>query len=261
MKNSIKFIILAGLFVWHFQPQTLRAQNKPADRIIFAYGGAPNLTFIDYVAKLTNKDQPSICFIPTAAADNRRSIQDWFDGTSRLDIDPHVLLTFISSYQQKETFEEIIMKMDAIIVGGGNTLNMLAIWNAQGIDTVLRKAYENGIIMAGGSAGSLCWFDSGTTDSRPKELSILECLGFLNYSHCPHYSSEKSRRPLYHQNILNGDLAPGYAIDDLAGIVFRNEQVDHVVQMNEENKAYFVYKEKGEIIEDILPGKIIKTIK
>jgi peptidase E len=112
------------------------------------------------------------------------------------------------------------MSMDAIIVGGGSTLNILAIWKAQGIDTVLRKAYDKGIILSGGSAGALCWFTRGYTGPRPKELTIIEALGFLNFSHCAHYHSEPERRPLYQQAILSGKLIAGYACDDLAGLLF-----------------------------------------
>ena len=96
--------------------------------------------------------------------------------------------------------------MDAIIVGGGNTLNMLGIWKAQGIDTVLRKTYERGIVLAGGIAGSLCWFTGGYSDSRPMQLTIINGLAFLNFSHCPHYHSEPARKPLYWQAILDGKL-------------------------------------------------------
>jgi len=89
------------------------------------------------------------------------------------------------------------MNADAIFVGGGNTLNMLAIWKAQGIDTALRKAYDSGILMTGGSAGSLCWFQNGTTDSRPIDLSKVEGMGWIKGSHCPHLTGRKFRRPLY----------------------------------------------------------------
>ncbi len=238
-----------------------QAQNIKPEKTIFAYGGGLNKTFINYVADLTGKENPSICYLPTAAADNDRSIVRWFERTAELPLTPYVLKMFISSYSVDKTFEEVLLNMDAIIVGGGNTLNMMAIWKAQGIDTVLRKAYEKGIVLAGGSAGSLCWFENGTTDSRPKELTIVECLGFLPFSHSPHYSSEKSRRPAYHKNISTGILGNGYAIDNLAGIVFKDGKVDHVVQMDEKNNAYFVYKKNGDIIEEQLEAKIIKPLK
>jgi len=161
--------------------------------------------------------------------------------------------TFIASYTEPKTFEENLLSMDAIIVSGGNTLNMMAIWKAQGIDTVLRKAYDKGIVLAGGSAGSLCWFQGGTTDSRPKDLTIVKCLGFIQTSHCPHYHSELMRKPLYFSNILKGRLSPGYAIDDLAGIVFENEKYIRTVAADDKSNAYYVSAIDGKIDEKILP--------
>ncbi len=260
--NMLRFRLTISLILLiSFNGINTQAQNLNPDKTIFAYGGGLNKTFINYVATLTGKENPSICYLPTAAADNDRSIVRWFERAAELPVTPYVLKMFISSYSEDQTFEEVLLSMDAIIVGGGNTLNMMAIWKAQGIDTVLRKAYEKGIVLAGGSAGSLCWFESGTTDSRPKKLTTVECLGFLPFSHSPHYSSEKSRRPTYHKNILSGILADGYAIDNLAGIIFKNGKVDHIVQMDEKNNAYFVYNKNGVIIEDKLKAIMIKTIK
>jgi len=169
-----------------------------------------------------------------------------------------VLKTFLNSSPSQETFEETIMSMDAIIVGGGSTLNMLAIWKAQGIDTVLRKAYEKGIVLAGGSAGALCWFTNGYTDSRPKELTIIEALDFLNFSFSPHYHSEPERRPLYQQAVLNGKLNAGYACDDVSGLLFINGTLKKSVSENTDNNNYYVSLVNGKIKEELLPAEIIK---
>jgi len=150
------------------------------------------------------------------------------------------------------------MSMDAIVVGGGNTLNMMAIWKAQGIDTLLRKAYERGIVMSGGSAGSLCWFLGGTTDSRLQHLSLVNCLGFVQTSHCPHFHSEPSRRPLYHEMVLTGKLAPGYACDDRAGLLFQDEKMVRGVAEDTNSHAYFVSVADGKIKEDVLATEIIR---
>lgn len=222
--------------------------------------GSGRLTqpFVKYTAMLTGKRKPNICFIPTASGDDEDYINSWYLVCSSLDVTPHVLRVWISSYSQKETYEELIQNMDAIVVGGGNTLNMLAIWKAQGIDTLLKKSYEEGVVMGGGSAGSLCWFNGGTTDSRPAALSIVEGMHFIDQSHCPHYNSEKSRRPLYHNNILNGVLSDGYACDDRAAIHFLNGEVKQAVALDRENHAYYVYQKNGEIIEERLASKIIE---
>ena len=151
------------------------------------------------------------------------------------------------------------MSMDAIIVGGGNTLNMMAIWKAQGIDIALRKAYDAGIIMAGGSAGSLCWFNEGSTDSRPKELTVVQGLGFLNFSHSPHYLRESGRRPLYHRLIAERKMGPGYACDDEAAMIFVDGRLRNVVSLNADNHCYYVSADGEKILEQRIEAEILGT--
>jgi len=232
--------------------------DQQIEKTIFVYGNGLDEVFIRLVADLTHKRNPKICFFPTAAADDERAIGYWYRLCEDLPVNPAVLQTFISSSPDQKTFEEQILDSDAIIVGGGNTLNMIAIWKAQGIDSVLRKAYDKGIILAGGSAGSLCWFTGGYTDSRPKELSLMECLGFLDYSHSPHYNGEPARKPLYHQAILEGKLKPGYACDDNAGLLFINGKMVRSVSINSRNNNYFVSVKDGKVYEEMLPAEIIK---
>ena len=232
--------------------------TKKADKTIFVTGGNFGRSYIQYLASLTNKPTPKICFVPTASADNAQSIANWYANCEDLPVKPYVLRTFINSNPNQKSFEEIIMSMDAIVVGGGNTLNMIAIWKAQGIDTILKKAYDKGIILSGGSAGSLCWFTGGSTDSRPKKLTLVECLGFLNYSHSPHYHAEEARRPLYHISILSGSLKAGYACDDRAGLLFKNGIMKKSVSLDANNNNYFVSIVDGKIKEELLPAEIIK---
>lgn len=252
---------LIYLFLFTFQIITTsfsqNENNLNIDKKILVTGGVFNEKYVKYLAKLTGKADPKICFIPTATGDNPVNIIRWYTYCEDLPMRPYVLKSFIASTSSPKSFEEIIMNMDAIVVGGGNTLNMLAIWKAHGIDNILRKAYEKGIIMAGGSAGSLCWFTGGSTDSRPKELSIVECLGFLNYSHSPHYLNEKSRRPLYQELILSNKLKAGYACDDMAGLLFINGKMEKSISLNKENKNYFVSVKDGKILEELLPAEII----
>ena len=236
----------------------VQAQDKAADKTIFVTGGSLSKTYIKYIADLTHKPNPKVCFIPTATGDSPNSILTWYNNCEELPMRPYVMRTFINSNTSPKSFEEIIMSMDAIIVGGGNTLNMIAIWKAQGIDVALRKAYDSGIVLAGGSAGSLCWFNGGSTDSRPEELTIVEGLGFLNFSHSPHYLREVKRRPLYHELIMSGKLKAGYACDDLAGLLFVNGEVKKSISLDSDNKNYFVSVKEGVIHEQIIPTEIIK---
>ncbi|MDB5140268.1 MAG: Peptidase [Mucilaginibacter sp.] len=233
--------------------------NQNTTRTIFAYGGGFTPQFMRYIITLTKKTNPKICFLATATGDNANTILAWYAACEDLPMRPFVQKSFVASYTEVKTFEENLLSMDAIVVGGGNTLNMMAIWKAQGIDTVLRKAYNKGIILSGGSAGSLCWFQGGTTDSRPRDLSIVHGLGFIQTSHCPHYHSEPLRKPLYFDNILKGKLAAGYAIDDKAGIVFENEKYIKSVAIDDKSNTYFVSVKDGKVDEQLLPvGQIIK---
>jgi dipeptidase E len=249
-------LIFQSLFI--FATAFSQGQQTAIDKILFTYGGEVTKPFIKYVASLTHKPSPRICYIPTASADNPYEIVYWYSLCVDLPVRPYVMRTFLNASPSQQTFEEIILSMDAIIVGGGSTLNMLAIWKAQGIDTVLRKAYDNGIILAGGSAGSLCWFTGGYSDSRPKNLSIIYGLAFLNFSHCPHYHSEPTRKPLYWQAILDGKLKEGYACDDMAGILFVNGKLKKAVTMNAENNNYFISMENGKIKEELIPSEMLK---
>lgn len=226
---------------------------------LLIYGsGRHTVPFLKYMAEATGKDKPNLCFIPTASGEDQNYIDSFYEVCSQIRVIPHVLSVWINSYDQKNSFEDIISNMDAIVVGGGNTLNMLAIFKAQSIDAALKNAYENGVVMGGGSAGSLCWFNGGTTDSRPKELSIVEGMRFVDKSHCPHYNSEKSRRPLYHNNIISGKLTDGYACDDRSAIHFINGEVHTSISLDADNHSYYVRLKTDRTIEEIqLSGTIV----
>lgn len=232
--------------------------KAPAEtRKILITGGSLNSKIIDYARTLTGKSKPRMCFLPTASADSPQSAVYWYRMCAGLEVVPFVQDMFISSYSMKKGWDEILLSMDAIIVGGGNTLNMLAIWQAQGIDKILREAWDRGILLGGGSAGSLCWFEEGTTDSRPKNLTKIECLGFLRGSHSPHYDGEPERRPTYQNLIMTGVLRPGYAVDNHAAIYFEDNKVKKVVATDNNSKAYYVDVSEGKIRETPLPVELI----
>lgn len=230
---------------------------KNPDKIIFAYGGQLNKTFLKYIITLTNKSNPKLCFLPTASGDNPQYIDFWNKLCKQLSIKTQVIRTFNAS-SNLQTFDEQLLQMDIIVVGSGNAINMFAIWKAQGIDTILRKAYEKGIVIAGGSAGSLCWFSNSYTGSRPLGLTKIEGLSFLNFSHCPHYHSDPKRKPLYQQGILSGDILQGYAYDDLSGILFINGSFKKSVSQSRDNNSYFVSIVDGKLNEELLTSEIVK---
>jgi dipeptidase E len=152
---------------------------------------------------------------------------------------------------------EHLLAQDAIYVSGGNTANMLAVWRVHGIDAVLREAWDAGIVLAGPSAGGLCWFECGVTDSFGPELARLDgALGFLPGSFCPHYDGEPGRPPAYRRLIREG-LAPGYAADDAVGVRFAGTDLGEVVTEREGATAYRVELEGGEVVETALPARLL----
>ena len=226
-------------------------------RKILIAGGIYNDVWIRYMATLTGKPRPRICYLPTASADNPQGIIRFYADCAELNVVPFVQTSFISSYDQKQTFAEVLLSMDGIVCSGGNTLNQQVIWKAQGIDQVLRDAWNRGIVLGGASAGSLCWFEEGTTDSRPKELSIVQALGLLKGSHCPHYDAEGQRRPLYMKLIGSGQMKPGYACYNNAGIYFEDNDVKRVVASRADAKVFYVSAVGGQVVEKELPADLI----
>ena len=223
-----------------------------ATRKILIAGGNYNTAFIRYMAELTGKQRPKILYLPTASADDPSGIINFYMACAPLQVEPSVQLSFIESLSQKRGWDEVLLSVDGIVCSGGNTLNQQAIWKAQGIDAILRRAWDQGVVLGGASAGSLCWFDEGTTDSRPKELSIVKCLGLLKGSHSPHYDAEAGRRPLYQKLISSGQMQPGYACDNDAGIYFEDNTVKRVVSARDGAKCYYVSMVDGKINERVL---------
>ncbi|HSI70931.1 MAG TPA: peptidase E [Gillisia sp.] len=229
-------------------------QNK---RKIFLTGGGYDLKTIKYLISLTGKENPKICFLPTPMGDSEAYINKWFEIAKELPIQPFVQKVFVSSAEQKTPFEDTLLQMDAILVTGGNTLNALALWQAHCIDIVLKKAWEKGIVLSGPSAGAICWFEEGLSDSRPAKYTAVKGLGFLKGSNCPHYHTEADRRPLFLKMIEEGGLLPGYACDETAGLYFEGTQLKRVITQNKADKAYKVFVSKGKVVETALESELI----
>ncbi|GAB7087417.1 peptidase E [Marinifilum fragile] len=254
MKKTLLFILLAS--ICQVALSQSNSNSKDPEQTIFIYGGNKNLKFTQYVVDLTQKKNPKICFLPTASADNESNIENWNYFCKKLGLKPYVLKVWVASNNENKSFEDILLNMDAIVVGGGNTLNMLGIWKAQGIDTLLQKALNKGIILAGGSAGSLCWFQSGISDSRPVNLSVIDGMSFLPFSHCPHYS-DNLKKEVYHEQIKNKTISAGYACDDKSGILFRNGKYIETVSLNDINNSYYVALNNGVVETSKLPTRIL----
>ncbi len=181
--------------------------------------------------------RPRVCFLATASGDAPAYIASFYAAFARRSEASHLPL-FIRTEPDIERF---LLEQDVIYVGGGNTENMLAIWRVHGVDRALRRAWESGVVMTGLSAGSLCWFETGTTDSFGPELGLLSGgLGFVPGSHSPHYDGDVSRRPLYQRLVAEGMLPAGYAADDGAALIFRGTKLVEVVASRPAAGAYRV---------------------
>jgi peptidase E/acetyl esterase/lipase len=206
---------------------------------------------MNYFLSLTGKSDPVVVMLPTAVGDSDGAIARWYDKMNDFPCRPRHLKLFSDS-KRMSNLEDKLLSADAIWVHGGNTMNMLAIWKAHGIDKVLKKAYDRGIVLGGESAGMICWYEQGITDSRPERLTGLECLGFLKGSACPHYRFEPNRKPTYHKLILSGEVKDGIACDDFAGLVYENEQLARVISSSPKITAYHVRRQDGKIVEEAL---------
>ena len=150
-----------------------------------------------------------------------------------------------------------VLEQDAIYVGGGNTRSLLALWREWQLDTALRTAYERGVVMGGISAGMICWFEHGITDSVPGTLSPLRCLGWVPGTACPHYDGEAQRRPAFHRLLAAGQVPPGYAADDGAALHFVDEALRAVVASRPAARGYRLDRVDGVVREDVLDIRVL----
>ncbi|MEH6989733.1 peptidase E [Cytobacillus firmus] len=216
-------------------------------RQIIALGGGgfsmePENPLLDeYILRQSGKGNPQVCYVPTATGDSDICIKWFYDFFEKQKCQPSHLSLFKPPTRDIEGF---ILDKDIIYVGGGNTKNLLALWKEWGLDKILRKAWESGIVLAGISAGSICWFEEGVTDSYGDKLEPLTCLGFLKGSNCPHYDGEAERRPAYHELLASDKIKPGIAADDGVAIHFIEEEVSRIVSSRPDAKAYKVYFDK-----------------
>jgi peptidase E len=205
---------------------------------IVAMGGFPDDTLLDHVLGLARGRR--ILFVPTANREDTGPVVFWYDRLRERGTMTH--LNFFP--WPPDDLRALTLRHDVILVAGGSTANALAIWRLHGFDEILRDAWQNGALLTGWSAGMICWFEHGVTDSFGPELAPLECLGFLSGSACPHYDGEERRRPVYQQLVGDG-FAAGIAADDDVALHYVGTDLRDVVTTREGATAYRV-TEKGE---------------
>ena len=216
----------------------------PDRQIIAMGGGIPyweprNDALERYILKASGAQRPKVLFVPTASGDDATRIVHFYGMYGPLECRPSHLTFFART---PVDLRALVLAQHVIHVGGGNTRSMLAVWRDWGLTEILREAWEQGVVLCGLSAGSICWFESGVTDSLAGDLTAMQCLGFLPGSNCPHYDGEKTRRPAYQRMIVDGLLGDGYAADDGVGLHYAGDSLRAVVSARAGATAYRVVR-------------------
>jgi len=201
-----------------------------------------------YIISLINKKRPKICFIPTASGDSSLYKLNFYRAFSKLDC----ITSHIDFFSRTENLEDKVFAQDIIYVGGGNTKSMLAVWKEWNLYEILQNAYEKGIVMSGVSAGAICWFDKGITDSYAEELTIIDCLGIVGGIACPHFDEEKEREP-YVNDVINREIIKScICIEGNCALHIKNNIQYYSIDFGNGKKCFRVTKVDNNLKKEIL---------
>lgn len=221
---------------------------------IIAIGGggftapAQNFKLEQYIIEQTGKNNPKVCFLPQASGESQEYIVKFYDSFLRLGAIP----SWISLFGRVEnSWQEKILAQDIIYVGGGNTKSMLALWRAWKMDEILLKAYNQGTILSGISAGAICWFAECVTDSV-WPLGVIKGMGLLPGSCCPHYDSEPERKPTFLEKVNKQEIIPGIALEDHVAAHYVDGKLKAIVAEKEGHRAYEVGLQQETLMTPIL---------
>jgi peptidase E len=227
---------------------------------IVAMGGGgfsmePDVPLLDdYILSLARTARPRICFVATASGDSENYIFRFYESFARRDCRPSHLSLFARKAGDLKSF---VLQQDIIYVGGGNTINLLAVWQAHGLIEPLREAMNQGTLLCGLSAGAICWFEAGVTDSfGPVMAPVTGALGCLRGSFCPHYDGQPTRRPAY-QKLVAGGLPAGYGVDDGCALHFTGGKLTRIVASRPRAAAYRVELVNSKLVENVLKADFL----
>jgi dipeptidase E len=214
----------------------------------------------DFILSLARRRPPRVCFIPTASADSPTYIAKFYRAFSGRCIPTDLTLFDSPALPRRPTssgeLPQFVEDQDVFYVGGGSTANLLAIWRSHGLDVLLRTAWKSGAVLSGISAGMLCWFQGGLTDSFGGLDGLDEGLGLVRGTACPHYDGEPARQAAFRELIARG-APPGYAADDGAALHFVGGRLREVVTSRPEAGAYRVRLKNGRVVERRLPTRYL----
>lgn len=214
----------------------------------------------DFILTLAGRPRPRVCFVPTASADSALYIAKFYRAFSDRCVPTDLTLFDPPALPRQpprtSDLADFVGVQDVFYVGGGNTAHLLALWRLHGLDRLLREAWMRGAVLAGISAGMICWFQAGLTDSFGGLEPLTDGLGLLAGSACPHYDGESDRRERYHE-LIGAGLPAGYAADDDAALHFSGTALTEVVSDRPDAAAYRVERERDGIVETRLPARVL----
>jgi len=211
------------------------------------FGRSPGEGIIEkYIINQSKIKKPKICFIPTATGDDDAYKVNFYSTFSKLNSEP----CHLDFFKRTPNIEDLISAQDIVFVGGGNTKSMLAVWKDWGLVKILKDAYDKGTIMCGVSAGAICWFENGITDSWESELKIINCLSFVSGNCCPHYDEEPQRRPALKKYLQNRDLDDCYAIEGGCALHLIDGEPHKCIAFKKTRNTYCVKVENNKIVEE-----------
>jgi dipeptidase E len=203
----------------------------------------------DRMLELARSGTPRIMLLPTASGDSDNLIARFYEFFNGRPCRPDHLAVF---RPHPRVTERLILEQDIVYVGGGSTVNLMALLPMHGLDVALRRAYAGGTMMAGVSAGAICWFAAGLSNSRGAGFAPVPGLGLLPGGFCPHADGDPARIPALRAAVAGGDMAASYAVDDGAALVFANEVLQEVVAARPGRGARrFVPTEDGVAVEPV----------
>ena len=189
-------------------------------------------------------DRPRVCHVGTAQGDSLNGIAGFYRAFAGSEVRASHLELF--SMPNVPDLRAHLLAQDVVWVGGGSVANLLAVWRVHRLDAILREAWESGVVLAGVSAGSICWHVGGPTDSfGPQLRAVTDGLAFLPYGNGVHYDSEEARRPLLHRLVADGTLPTSYATDDGVGLVYEGTELLEAVADRPGVAAYRVQRTPG----------------
>lgn len=238
----------------------MRGSEKLGKQSIVAIGGLGHLparaSYATWLLSLCRRKRPRVCFVPTASGDNPAFDRSFHDSFSGLRCERSTLHLFEREITDLASF---FQAQDLVLVSGGNTLNLLAVWRAHGVDELLSRAFRGGTVLAGWSAGALCWFEGGVTDAKGPPLEpFRDGLGLLKGSFCPHYGDAK-RRERFEAAVARGELPDGYAADDGVMLHFEAGELVEVVSTVAESAAYRVTRSKSKCVVEALEARLLEA--